>query len=155
MDFCVLLGGRLLAVPQAVAEHPWWPEGRPKASGLCMLASLALKVHKQQLQDLPAGLSCGMLEGAGCLLLGVACCRCTCAFGAGHTATGDWQASGRTWPTGGHHTRRSSACSCWQWAPSSGSLGALYIYMAWRCLAVTFSPGKLTRAGSFQLQLLS
>lgn len=32
VDFCVLLGAKLRAVPGASAVHPWWPDGRPKAS---------------------------------------------------------------------------------------------------------------------------
>ena len=30
VDFCVLLGHRLKAVPEASAVHPWWPQRRPK-----------------------------------------------------------------------------------------------------------------------------
>lgn len=31
VDFCLLLGARLRAVPGAAVEHPWWEEGRPQA----------------------------------------------------------------------------------------------------------------------------
>ncbi|KAL4431746.1 hypothetical protein ABPG77_002962 [Micractinium sp. CCAP 211/92] len=30
VDFCVQLGARLVAVPDAAVTHPWWPERRPK-----------------------------------------------------------------------------------------------------------------------------
>ncbi|KAL4440415.1 hypothetical protein ABPG75_003416 [Micractinium tetrahymenae] len=33
VDFCVQLGARLVAVPEAAATHPWWPERRPKIYG--------------------------------------------------------------------------------------------------------------------------
>jgi len=35
VDFCLQLGARLLAVPQATAEHPWWPDRRPKVRLRC------------------------------------------------------------------------------------------------------------------------
>lgn len=30
VDFCLQLGARLVAVPEAAATHPWWPQRRPQ-----------------------------------------------------------------------------------------------------------------------------
>ena len=94
VDFCLQVASHrgLLAVPEASAVHPWWPERRPWV-GVVSSAAYLRASHWSVLDAACRPLSCG------------GPCRSTGASGGGLKAMAGWWTSGPSTATAGHPTQ--------------------------------------------------